>query len=125
MSEQIEYDSKNNPFKDLPFDLTSIVFEGVNFIPLTYTFPNNIKEYKTPYLDTYQLEYKYDENNNPIKASVYYLNDSNPKELDYEIEYSYITKKVEINKLFSFKMNKRVPQKVTLFFISKLYPNRT
>lgn len=98
LSEQIEYDSKNNPFKDLPFDLTSIVFEGVNFIPLTYTFPNNIKEYKTPYLDTYQLEYKYDENNNPIKASVYYLNDSNPKELDYEIEYSYITKKVEINK---------------------------
>lgn len=98
LPEQIEYDTKNNPFKDLPFDLTSVLFEGVNYIPLTYTFPNNIKGYKTPYLDTYQLEYKYDENNNPIKASIYYQSDNLPKELDYEIDYSYITKKVEVTK---------------------------
>ncbi|MGS4344171.1 hypothetical protein ACKUSY_00975 [Myroides odoratus] len=98
LSEQIEYDTKNNPFKDLPFDLTSILFEGLNYIPLTYTFPNNIKEYKTPYLDTYLLEYKYDEHNNPIKASIYYQSDNQPKELDYEIDYNYITKKIEVTK---------------------------
>ncbi|MGG5578066.1 hypothetical protein ACPDHL_12095 [Myroides sp. C15-4] len=98
LPEQIEYDAKSNPFKDLPFDLTSVLFEGVNYIPLTYMFPNNIQGYKTPYLDTYQLEYKYDENNNPIKASIYYQSDNQPKELDYEIDYSYITKKVEVTK---------------------------
>ncbi|MDM1408469.1 hypothetical protein [Myroides sp. DF42-4-2] len=98
LPEQIEYDTQNNPFKDLPFDLTSVLFEGINYIPLTYTFPNNIKGFKTPYFDTYQLEYKYDENNNPLKATVYYISDNQPKELDYEIDYSYITKKVEIVK---------------------------
>ncbi|WP_410881371.1 hypothetical protein [Myroides sp. DW712] len=98
LPEQIEYDTKNNPFKDLPFDMTTILFEGMDYMPLTYTFPNNIKEYKTPYLDTYLLEYKYDENNNPIKTSIYYQSDNQPKELDYEIDYSYITKKIEVTK---------------------------
>jgi len=66
------YDTGKNPFDALPFDLTTLILDNIDFVPLTYKFTNTLTSYKLsteeqPYL----LEHVYNEDNYIIGTIIY------------------------------------------------------
>ncbi|MGG5506786.1 MULTISPECIES: hypothetical protein [unclassified Myroides] len=65
------YDRGKNPFYSLPFDLTTLIFNDLYFIPITYAFPHTIKSYKIGSEPTFTFEYTYNEDHFPITTTIY------------------------------------------------------
>lgn len=95
LSMEIGYDEGKNPFTLLPFDMTSFVFNEMDFIPLTYHFSTNFNYLKSPENEKYTIEYTYNEDHYPIKAMMYEVTEKT-KNLYREIDYSYTVKEIEV-----------------------------
>ena len=67
------YDESKNPFGHLPYDFTTLLFDPLTYIPLTYSFENNITmmRFTGSSLANYSIEYSYNKGNYPEKATVY------------------------------------------------------
>ncbi|WP_410881369.1 hypothetical protein [Myroides sp. DW712] len=94
---QIEYDNQNNPFKYLPFDLTTVLFDEIKYMPLSYIFPNNITYTKASDDFLFKIAYTYNEANFPLTAKIS-SEDEGKKSLEQELFYTYTVKKVEVKK---------------------------
>lgn len=82
------YGTGKNPFYFLPFDLTTLIFENLSYIPITYQFPHPLASYKVSDDTTFTFEYSYNKGNYPEKATVY--KGSKTKANRYMvIEYNY------------------------------------
>lgn len=92
---EMGYDEGKNPFIPLPFDMTTLVFNDLDFIPLTYHFAANFNYLKSPEHEEYIIEYTYNEDHYPIKAMMYEVTEKT-KTLYREIEYSYTVKEIEV-----------------------------
>lgn len=94
---EIGHDDKKNPFSHLPFDMTTLIFDELEYIPFTYRFPNNINSLVSPNQEQYTVEYTYNKDNYPTKALVYEVL-KNEKILYKEIHYTYLTEVIEEKK---------------------------
>lgn len=65
------YGTGKNPFYFLPFDLTTLLFEDLLYVPITYQFPHPLASYKVSDDTTLTFEYSYNKGNYPEKATVY------------------------------------------------------
>ncbi|MBB1140127.1 hypothetical protein [Myroides sp. WP-1] len=65
------YDKGKNPFYSLPFDLTTLIFHDLYYIPITYAFPHNINSYKIGKEPAFTFDYTYNEDHFPIKTTIY------------------------------------------------------
>lgn len=94
---EFTYDDKKNPFATLPFDLTTIIHDELEFIPLTYRFANNINFIKNPDQEVFTIEYQYNTDNYPTKATIYQT--VNKTKVIYKtIDFTYQVQKVEMEK---------------------------
>ena len=87
------YDNKKNPFYNLPYDLTSIIFGFDLAFPYTYQFPNNITTLVIDEKET-TIEYAYNEENLPIRATSY-LGQKKDQKIFFEITYTYEIRETE------------------------------
>jgi|GEM_PF-3516745 len=88
------YDNKKNPFYNLPYDLTSIILGFDLAFPYTYQFPNNITSLVIDKKET-TIEYAYNEENLPIRATSY-LGQKEDQKIIYDITYTYEIKETEV-----------------------------
>ncbi|MBB1151373.1 hypothetical protein H4K35_14900 [Myroides sp. NP-2] len=88
---KVAHDNKQNPFGQLPYDLTLDLLRYKSILPYSYHFPNNITK-----LGNFTIEYTYNEGDLPTKASIYYKPEDGLKYLASEITYSYTVKEIKI-----------------------------
>lgn len=91
------YTEGKNPFSHLPFDMTTLLLDELSLIPLTYHFPNLIHSLVSPDQENFTIEYTFNENLYPIKATMYEI--LGKKKVIYkEFTYTYTIQKVETTK---------------------------
>lgn len=91
---KVTYDDKRSPFYNLPFDLTSVLFNLNYVFPYTYKFPNNITSF-TLGGEVSDVDFTYNEANLPTKA-IYYDGKREDKEIGFDITYTYEVKETEV-----------------------------
>lgn len=89
------YDTGKNPFDALPFDLTTLILDNINFVPLTYKFAKTLASYtlsteEYPYL----FEHVYNEDNYIVQTKIYRGSKVNEKH-EMLITYQYEIKNLE------------------------------
>ncbi|MGG5506110.1 MULTISPECIES: hypothetical protein [unclassified Myroides] len=97
LSVEFGYTEEKNPFSHLPFDMTTLLLEELSLIPLTYHFPNLIQTLVSPEHENFTIEYTFNEDLYPVKATMYEM--LNKKKVVYkEFTYTYAVQEIEITK---------------------------
>jgi len=91
---KVTYDDKLSPFYNLPFDLTSALFNFQYVFPYTYKFPNNITSFSIGG-EVSDVDFTYNEANLPTKA-VYYDGKREDNEIGFDITYTYEIRETEV-----------------------------
>ncbi|WP_158961742.1 hypothetical protein [Myroides fluvii] len=91
---KLSYDDKVSPFYNLPYDLTSLLFNFNYVFPYTYKFPNNVTSF-TAANEVADVDYTYNEANLPTKA-IYYEGKREDNIVAFDITYTYTVKETEV-----------------------------
>ena len=91
------YSEGKNPFVHLPFDMTTLLFEELDLIPLTYHFANPLNTLISPDNENFEIEYTLNEDHYPVKATMYEII-ADKKVVYRELQYTYTIREIEVTK---------------------------